>query len=442
MDKNTFFLNALKAGLFKKKAWVISVLSLIQEDPKAWELKPYAYRIVQNQAGHFFCNPDNPKELIKIDDAVASTPIIHFRDTISLKAGDLPNIKQDMLSTTGNLFFNICSISSIFGDKIDYINQATSVSYVEKIIAARLENDPGHSSDKGRDNKFKNTNPIFVSEYLRFIESISYLTGFTQLCTWGATEKMLKGPPGIKEYKKQLLEENKDRLFDPEVIANIDKKLIAYDAAYLKGDPCENFLLSKKSRNTVRKKMFLMMGAEPGLSKGVGVDLIQSSLEEGWELNKFASMNNTLRAGSYNRGQETQLGGVAVKDLLRASTNLVAEKEDCGSTMGKTMVISETNTAKIVGFTVVTAEGLDPVVTAEDAGKYLGKTIKVRSPLYCKLPGTEYCFACLGSKLSLNPYGLSLAVSQYGSAMLGIFMSAAHSKALETQKMDYKTLIT
>lgn len=446
MDKNSFFINALKAGLYKNKAWVISALSLIHEDPKAWELKPYPYRIVQNQSGHFYCDPDKVTELVKLDDAPVGTPIFTFKDRLSLKAGDLTNLNEDIETTTGNFFFNICCLAGPFKDKIPYINSKTSVGYIESLVASRMVDDPITTTIKPSipkpENKFKIDNPIYVSEYLDFIKSIGYLTNFTQICTWGATAKMLVSPPGIVEFKNKLLEEYKDRLHDPEIVALIDKKLVAFDAEFLKGDPSENFLLSKKSRATVRRKMFLMLGADSGLAEGVGVDLITNSLEQGWQVDKFAAMNNTLRAGSYNRGQETQLGGVAVKGLLRASTNIKAEVEDCGSMMGRTQIVNQTNVSKLIGFSIVTPEGPIPVITPDDAGKYLGQTVKVRSPMYCKLTHTDFCFTCLGKKLSQNPYGVSLAVSDYGNTFLSIFLSKAHSKALEVQKMDYKLQLT
>jgi hypothetical protein len=43
--------------------------------------------------------------------------------------------------------------------------------------------------------------------------------------------------------------------------------------------------------------------------------------------------------------------------------------------------------------------------------------------------------------LAANPTGLSAAVSELGSAFLGIFMSKMHGKSLKTAKVDYKALM-
>jgi hypothetical protein len=152
-------------------------------------------------------------------------------------------------------------------------------------------------------------------------------------------------------------------------------------------------------------------------------------------------MNNTLRAGSFNRGAQTVLGGVAVKGLLRASANLNVAGEDCGSRVGIVADITKDNLSRFVGLSVILKEGTEVMKQEEDVGRYLGKRIMVRSPMYCKLDKTDYCKICLGERLANNPEGLSIAVSEYGSIFLSIFMKGAHSKALQIAKMDWKAQI-
>lgn len=430
MNKNDFYMKAMNARLFVKRAWVISALALITEDYSAWMKNPYEYRIVQTPTGFFFCDPANDLKLTPIDDAETGKPLFNFKHPISLPAGSMINLKKDVDTTIGNVFFNFCCMTYAFGDKFDFLEGSVSVSKIEKRIAERMEDDgivkPG---------------AIFVSEYLKFTNSIGYLTNFTQLCVWAATEKLLKAPPGIVKFKNKLLEENKDRLTDPLVIAQIDAELVKFDAAYLKGDPCENFLISDKSRKIVRKKMFLMHGAEVGLSEGVGVDLIQNSLEQGWQPSKFSTMNDSLRAGAYNRGIETALGGDAVKWLLRTSSNITATVEDCGTTLGKTVDVSVNNVRKLIGLNVMVDGKPVLVDNSEDADTYMGKKLIVRSPMYCNLDKTDYCFTCIGKRLANNPTAISIAVAEYGSKFQDLFMQAGHAKAILLAKMDYKKSI-
>lgn len=432
MLKNDFYLAAMKAELYKKKSFVISAFSLIREDISKWKDDPYLYRIVQTPTGNFFVNEQ--KELVLIEDAVAGEPVLKFKDPIELKANQVPNLKKDITSTVGNVLFNYCCIVNPFGTKMDYIEGKVKINAIEDDIAKRL-------ADVNKEVVEKDPNLIYIDEYLKFSDSLLYITNFTQLCVWAGTEKTMTPPPGLKEFKATLFEKYKGQLNDPTVAAMIDAELVAFDNEYLKGDPGENFLMDGKPKKA-RKRLFLMYGAETGFDATVGVDLIKNSLNEGWELDKFPTMNNALRAGSYYRGAETQLGGESVKWLLRASSNLNVVSDDCGSRIGKQFLVTSQNAKKLIGFNVITEEGIKEISEDTDTGSYLGKKIMVRSPMYCKLSRTDFCKACIGKKLSLNPTGLSLAVSEYGSKFMLIFMSKMHSKALTLAKIDYKIHLT
>ena len=66
----------------------------------------------------------------------------------------------------------------------------------------------------------------------------------------------------------------------------------------------------------------------------------------------------------------------------------------------------------------------------------------VRSPMYCTLGQTDFCKVCVGVNLAANPTGLSVAISEYGSTILSMFMSASHGKELALAKLNINTSIT
>lgn len=433
MTKLEFFLAAMQADQGRRRGWVISAFSLISEGPDDWKKNPYPYRIVQTPAGKWFVDPNNDNQLSPIVGTIAGEPPFNIKDRIALKAGSVPNLNQDIETTYGNLLFNYTAVIYPFGTKIPYQQGRVSPSDMEALILDRLKDTP--KTDEPREDKW-----IYVDEYLKFADAMFYLAGFTQLCVPAGTRKTMTAPPGIEALKKRLLEENKDRLHDPATIAKIDAELVKADAEYLKGDASEGFLISNKSRNIVRKKLFLMHGAEVGLDEGVDVDLIQNSLAQGWDIDKFPAMNNSLRAGSYNRGAQTMLGGESVKWLLRASSNITVTKDDCGTRLGNVIAVTGDNYKWIEGFYVLTQSG-DVKVDKETSKSYVGKTVTVRSPMFCKLDKTDYCAHCVGERLAENPTALSSAIADYGSVFLSIYMAAAHAKGLMLAKMDFKTAI-
>lgn len=430
--KLDFFIEAMKAECFRRRAWVFSIFSMTREDKAEGEI--YPYKIQRIDGKYAYHDPNNNLELVIIEDSDGSIPLINHKEKIQVSPSAAINLSQDegaLFNTTyGNLFFNYVALIYPFKNKIPFQFGRVSVDTIESIIAGRLESNP---TDASADN----ADAIYVSEYLKFGEAVMYLSGFTQLWVPAGSAKTMTCHPDTAKVKAALLEKYKGQLHDLAIVAKIEAELVKFDKEqWLKGDPgAEGFLIKKKSTDVVRKKMFLMYGAEAGFDESIGANLITNSLQEGWDIEKFPDMLNVSRVGSFNRGAQTQLGGEAVKWLLRASSNMGIAADDCGTTIGIPMTITNNNMRMLLQRYIVTdAEPL--LLTDENIKSFIGKTVIMRSPMFCKLDKTDYCAKCCGSKLSTHKTGLSMAVSDYGSAFLDMFMAAMHAKALQTAKMD------
>lgn len=435
MLKRDVFSQAMKSRLYEKLAWLIGAFSIVSDDADKWESEKYSWRIVQLPSGNYVVHPNDG--LVLIEDAPVGQPPFDFNDEVAITPEDIPTCAQALTTTYGNWFVNWLLLYMPFGNKIAYMEGDITPGRIESILLKKFRSNAAAGEKELAD-------AFYVHEYLTYVDALYFLTGLTQLCVWAATRKTLLPAPGIQEYKEKLLEENKDTLNELATIAKIDKALTEYDTAYLQGDPGKVFLDGdKKAIPIVRKKLYGMAGAETGLSESsvYGV-LIKKALSEGWEIDKFPIMNDTLRGGSFNRGAQTQLGGVSVKWLYRASANMNITVDDCGSKMGIRFDVTEANKSKLVGFTLT--DGKKNTVVADEAmaGSYLGQRVRVRSPMYCQLPLTDYCKTCVGPRLAVNPDGLSVTVADYGSALLNIFLKLMHGKKLATARMDYKTAIT
>ena len=445
MHKLELFKKAMKSNTIRKMKWIFSAFALIQEDPDKWKSDKYPYRIVQTPTGFFYYDPDLD-DIAPVEGASINNPLFTAKDKIVLYPEDLENVKQETLTTVGNAMFNKLCLVDCLGKKIEYMDGKIKPGDLMDIIARRLIDDPAPTTDMDGKPMYvfdPNTTDIYCSEYVKFSDAVFHMTQLTQLFTWALTEKAILPPPGIEELVRDLTEKNKDTMSDPVTLAAIDKQLIAYDAEYLKGDPSENFLISKKARSMARKKKYLAFGGERGLEGGNKIAYISKSLTQGWDISKFPEMNNASRSGSFDRGSETQLGGVSFKEILRATSNLAVTVDDCGSTIGRPRLITKNNLERQVGRYVITDTGVEFIKDEKDAEKYLGKVIKRRSPMYCKLTdGNQICKVCIGFNLASNPTAVSMAVSDYGSEFLNIKMSAMHGKELRTREMDLNILLT
>ncbi len=446
MIKREFYLKALRAGAYKKTAWNIACFALVQESPDAWKTDPYPYRLVPKSNGSYFVDPETA-ELVHIEDSVAGRPLFIALEEITLNAGDADNVYETIHTTYGNLLTNYFACIHGFGGKIPFFTGRFAPKDVERAFTNRLVDEydssvTGYVSSKTHTKEEAINTPVYIDELIRFGNSVFSTVAYTQVFTPADSPKTLTAPPGLIEFRKSLIEKYKKTLHQRETVGQIAKELEAFDAAYLKGDVSEGFLISKKSRSTVRMKMHLMYGAETGIEEKVDVVLIEKSLAEGWDVSKFPELNNALRAGSFNRGKQTESGGEAFKDLIRAAANLKINVEDCGDTTG-----IEMNTKRkdwLVGFSVIEQDKTITKVTNDNVGNYLGKSIRLRSPAFCVGNGgtTSLCKTCLGDRLSNNPTGLSVAIADYGSVFLALFLGAAHSKAINLKKMNVRALMS
>jgi hypothetical protein len=431
MQVTTYINNALKAKKYKEKNWVVRVFSRTkysEESKRPGKIRTEPYDILYNEEGYKFFTGEGWEP---IEGVPAEGPIANLKDTFELTRDICLNTESSVVTTYGRALFNLIILVENFGNKIPYINNRTSIPYIEDIIAGRLEDTPkpGEPRDHSK---------IYVDEYINFGNSLIYISGLTQLCVWAETPKLMVAPPGIKEYKQGLLDEHKDQLNDPAIIAQIEQKLVEFDAEYLKNDPGGKYFAdNKKMRAVVRKKLFLMYGME---TDGAGGDPIINSLSEGWDINNFPQMNDALRLGSYSRGFETQLGGELFKWLLRASSSIQIQPTDCGTKLGFHTPIDTSNFKNYIGLYYFEGEESVRIVNEDQAKSLIGRDLYIRSPMYCKQKGTDYCKYCVGERLALNPTAISSSIADFGSVILVQSLANFHGKALATTPFNFSLL--
>ena len=424
MNKLDYFKLCMDNRLYTKREWAISVFSIFTVDDE-YKNNLFNFKLFKDDKNFSFYLDG---KYIIIDDSDIKLPLFNLKDEILIDSNLCMNCKEPTNTKISRLLFNRIVLVEPFQDKIPYINKEISVSYIENIIAEKLSDAPKGPSDL-RDKKH-----IYVDEYLKFCNNLSYLSGWMQLCVWAETPKLLLPPTGINEFKKKLMDENKDKLNDPNTVIDIEKQLIKFDAEYLKNDPgADYFADSKKSRNIVRKKLFLMYGMDSS-EPGVFSKPVFNSLEQGWDINNFPQMNDALRAGSYGRGFETQKGGELSKWLLRASSSIHIQDNDCGTNLGMRLTINDYNYKGIVKLYYLDENSASIFIDTEEKAKSLiGKEITLRTAMFCKTSGTDLCKYCVGEKLSINPDALSSSIADFGSEILTMALAKFHGKEVSSQ---------
>jgi hypothetical protein len=432
MTREEYFKYGLKHKYINKIAWVYAILTEPIKDNNSNDFIKFDGKDI------LFKTED---DFIKIDGYDNESALLYINDKIHLTTDDIKSIREkDGVDTLiGRAITNYVLYSNPFDGKVPYMNEKIELNDVENNVLAPLLISDGEKNDGTK---------ITIKELDDYMKAAAYLQNLAIITVHSATEKGVVGPPDIDKYAKKVADEMRakygnDVFTNFTRIAEFEKKLVAYDEEFLKDDPSYKKLAKGKILNSVRRQLFLSFGAEPGFSNSNEAVHVMNSLEKGWPLDEesLATIFNKSRKGSYSRGAETQKGGLTGKILLRATNQLKIIKGDCKSKLGKPITVTERNINVLDGRYMI--EGGKVVeLTLENKSKYMGKTITMRSPLYCLEKHGNFCGTCMGRKLGSYETGISLIIAQVGHTILYIAMAAMHVAGISTEKVDLSEAIT
>lgn len=322
---------------------------------------------------------DNALMLIKIADDALYPPFT-MGDRFMLTEGMIDNYKGDPVVTdVGKFMMNQILLVRAFGDLIPYINGVFKPGKIDDMVAALI-------MDKKVNRTMFNT---YMNNGLWYGQDGS-------ICTQTWSLKSLGTDPAIEKRKKELLEQYKDQLDDPLIMSKVEKELVAMDKAWLKDDASMTFfeVAGGKSFNEIRKKMYIMYGLSVAFDKNTGhYEWTEHSLEEGWRASSMPVMANDIRRGAYSRGIETAKGGEQTKYIMRTFQEVGIEEDDCGTKKGVEVLLTDHNAKYYAERYLVDGT----LLTADAMPKYIGKTVRIRSPLHC-LTNPGFCYKCCGEK--------------------------------------------
>lgn len=433
MFKREYFLMSLQLDLHLHKRWILEAFAVTRPSGN----HPYAKGLITLPDGRYgFVDKENEDGYTAIEDAMPGEPLFRPLEKLVLRPGDLPNVREEIVTTYGNALVNQLVLVYAFGAKLKFITGPVKVGAIEKELQDRWNDD---MSEEELQQLPPEKQPIRTSEYKRFNEAVGQLPGLAQLCVPSATRKTMTADPAMIKRRDELLAQYGERARDPAVLAEILGELTKMDRAWMAGDPGERFYIKDKSYDIVRLKVFIMQGISSGF--GVAGDLIPTSLDESWDISKLPAMVNQLRDGSYGRGAQTALGGVEVKFNNRIFQNSTIAEQDCGSKRGLATVMTKDKVPHYVG-NYHLVNGKVERMSEELLLASIGKTFNVRSAAYCLTEGANFCATCMGDRIAETPQALSIHAAGLGSMMMSAFMKLMHGKSLKTAQLDVHASLT
>ena len=413
-----YFQYALRHDLLSKLKFFYATMTIpLQDSNDYFKIEKDRYFVLMND------------EYQEVQGRTTKEPLLLLKDEVLLFNADIVNIKDKIDTTVGRAIVNYILLARNFNDKIEYVNKSTGASSFESLVCEALK------ADK-----------ITVKEYIDFVNSCGMLQGVSRIVTIAATYKAMTPPPGIAKFKKDLAAEF-DKLYgknwykDSVRVIEFGNRLKEEDAKYLADDPTNGKLVSGKVKENARSKMFLSFGSDAGFGNvGSESPVVFNSLLEGYPEDKkqLTAIYNANRAGSFSRGAETQDGGVIAKVALRATASTTIEPGDCGTKRGKEVFVNKDIAHSLTGRYMIVG---NQSVRIEDGTKLIGKTIMLRSFMYCGYKHPTYCSICAGDNLANYRKGATIEATSMSNTILTLSLKKMHNATKKIHKTEMVDMI-
>lgn len=438
MDKFQFFRLALKFGRWRTMIWVISLFAVKLDrkyDPAT--ARPYDLVILESDPTSIYTVLEDTSKTMKVEGLSPKTPPFTMDEVLVLGPGDLANVKSTVTTTCGTAILNAIVLVDSFGSKIDYIADRLSSS-LDSLVISRWVDEPdlyGTPQESETD--------VYVDEVIKYLTNVAHIAAFTQIAAPAASPKAITVSKAVLARRDELIAEYGEQLKDPAILARVVDELAKMDMADFKDDPASGFFLGSKSFYVNRMKQYIMYGLEYGFDKtDPNPALILTPLADGMDIDTFTKQVDGSRAGSFDRGSQTALGGARVKEIYRALQNLRIIDGDCGTTVGMNTYIKPYNIKALTGRLGISASTGEPKpLTKRMLEANIGKRLMIRSFMGCKA-SPNVCAVCVGRSYATNPDGAPIIVAQPPSVMMNDMMKSMHGRALKTARFNYLVSMT
>lgn len=434
MDKLTYLLHAFNHRAYTKKAYLISLLSIVNESEESkLETIPYAIRRDWENDRVYFIDPET-KEDITLDGARCNAALFYKKEIIDIPPNQSRHVPDGVITTFGRFLANVVVVYEAFKGKVGYLNEKIDGKRLKQIIAERMIDTPkeGESVPEGKSP---------VGECLKVTQQLDYLVGLNPILVKASSTDAFTIHPELIALRDELLNqlEKEGKLGDPIAVAGVIDLLVEKDVKLQYNGPSADLYISRAFVSNNRKKMFLLFDFIPNFHTGQ-YELLRKSLNEGWELSQYTAYVNTAIEGTYSRSVSVALAGADVKTVILLTGKMNAIQGDCGSPRTEQVVINERNFRQWVGSYYYDGKALQ-LIGKNDFETLNEKRIGIRVPQYCQQSGNNLCSTCLGTRLGGSKDRVSPEVSLMLSKFFLLSMKKIHSSELKTKLMKLENIL-
>lgn len=361
------------------------------------------------------------------DRRVKNIPKYNIVDTITVPAAKSPT-KKELKTTVGRWILNKVLFERTGMNKaIEYINipmtDGVFQSCESKICQALLD-DTVTIDDMYKWQDVKN----WFGQQMHAVVTTSFSPG------------IITTPEEIKKRRAELIKQNKKELDsgNMRVSADIEDELVKMAKDYFKDDYGLDLYVSgargSLGNNYRQNNLFRGGFKNPATGK---FDIIQAGLLDGMGIKDLTASSNSILGGSYAKSCQTAETGYLAKEIMAAlQTEVVDEPgSDCGTIGTLDIQLTDKNKSLYEYRYIKEKNGELKCLTPDIIGNYVGKTVKMRSPMLCV--GKKICNKCAGDlyyKLGIKNVGLT--ASKVATVLTNLNMKKFHDSTIRYHKID------
>ena len=360
-------------------------------------------------------------------------PKYNHRDRIHLKAGECGNTTE-VDTTLGRLLFNKLFIEPFISKIVDggFVNKTMKKSDTEALftqVATAVE--------------YGKITTREVYPWLKSIEFYSFklVTIFSPSYSYD----ILIPDKSLIKKRDEFFKNNPNptiaqvTAFQKEIVKDATDKFVKSN------DPGLPIFVSgaKGSFGDNYKTMSGMIGPVSNPITGEW-DILQTNFMEGFKKTDIATAGNIAVNGQYPKSCATADSGYITKQFYSAFQNATVAEDgtDCKTKGYITVKITEENFGDYEFQNIVTGDDTYEALTIDNKHKYVGKNVKMRSPMAC-LYKDKICSVCAGR----GPYihqqtGVGIHFSAMPNGLLNKSMKKFHDSEVKLDKVDPNKLIT
>ena len=360
-----------------------------------------------------------------------------YMDKFSSVTGDNTVTSKGFKTTLGRLFFNKILVERLGFESVtgyrNIVHTAGNYKKFENVITDALKEDK-----------------INTKQFIKYLDTRDWFgLEMHAVITTSFSPTIIKVPKEIKDLKKKLVEENKEGIAngDPLVAEKIEKQLINKEMEYIKGDYGADLYISgaRGSVGNHLKNMMLMRGAVYN-SATEKYEIITNSMYDGLDKKDYAAHSNTIVQGGYAKSKETGSTGYLTKELIAATQMERIDEDpnsDCGTKKTLDITIPSYGTTDFL-YRYIVENGKLVELTKDNIGSYVGKKVKLRSPMYCKGTQSQHCMCakCFGTyyyKIGKTNVGLLSAV--LGGSLTQGQLQKFHQNLISSKQLDIDDML-